>query len=119
MLQENDFYLYDVFDNCEGTATRLAGLHIRNDVVNTIQRISAPIILDFSKVTSVSSSFIDEFISKLVVNYGFVNFNQLIRIVGMNSTVKFLLERSTYMRIHAMWQEKDKSIDKFFDEYDS
>ena len=27
MLQENDFYLYDVFDNCEGTATREAGLH--------------------------------------------------------------------------------------------
>ena len=24
MLQENDFYLYDVFENCEGTATRIA-----------------------------------------------------------------------------------------------
>ena len=118
MLQDNDFYLYDVFDNCEGTATRIAGLHIRNDVVNTIQRISAPIILDFSKVTSVSSSFIDEFVSKLVMKYGFVSFNQIVRIIGTRSTVKFLLERSTYMRIHDMWQEKDNPIDKLFDGVD-
>lgn len=119
MLCENNFSRYDVYDNCEGTATRGAGFRIRNDVFNIIQRTRLPIILDFSKVTTSSSSFIDEFMSKLVIQFGILSFNQMIKIVGMNDTIRHLFERSTYMRIYSMWSEKDRSANEFDDLLDS
>jgi len=103
---DEDHIVYDVLDHCEGTATRKSGFHVRNDVINTIRRFPVPIILDFSRISSVSSSFIDEFISKMIVELGIVTFNNLIRLYGMSDTIRYLLERSTYMRIHQMWEEK-------------
>ena len=106
MIQDDDSVLYDVYSNCRGTATRESGFELRNDVLNTIKRMKSGITLDFSAVQTVSSSFIDEFISKMIVELGFVEFNQLIKIKDMNETVRFLCNRSTYMRIHEEWSEK-------------
>ena len=63
MLTDNESILYDVYANCEGTATREAGALLRNDVLNILKRTKQPVQLDFSNVKTVSSSFIDEFIS--------------------------------------------------------
>lgn len=104
MLQENNNLLYDVFENCEGTATREAGCLLRNDVINTVRRANCKICLDFSKIATVSSSFIDEFIAKMIIEMGIVNFNQIVSILGMNDTVKHLCERSIYMRIFEEWK---------------
>jgi len=65
MLEDNDWLRYDVYDNCSGTGTRIAGKELRNDVVNTMRRAKSPIILDFANVMACSSSFIDEFVSFL------------------------------------------------------
>ncbi len=105
MWQEDNTVLYNVYENCRGTATREAGFELRNDVQNTLSRMKAPMILDFSEVQTVSSSFIDEFISKLVVSLGMIEFNELIRVKNMNETVRFLCNRSTYMRIHEEWKK--------------
>lgn len=109
MIQDNDSLLYDVFNNCEGTATREAGKMLRNDVLNTIKRTKSLICLDFSKVLTVSSSFIDEFVAKMVIELGFINFNKIISLTGMNDTIKFLCERSLYMRIFEEWNIKESS----------
>ena len=106
MVQENDSLLYDVFDNTLGTATREAGRLLRNDIRNIIVRTNAPMVLDFSKVKTVSSSFIDELIAKLVLDFGFVRFNQIITIKGMNETVMHLCNRSVYMRIYEEWSNR-------------
>lgn len=106
MVQENDSLLYDVFDNTPGTATREAGRLLRNDIRNIIVRTNAPMVLDFSKVKTVSSSFIDELIAKLVLDFGFVRFNQIITIKGMNETVMHLCNRSVYMRIYEEWSNR-------------
>ncbi len=111
MIQDNDFLLYDVYENCIGTATREAGLWIRNDVLNILKRNNSPMILDFTRVSSVSSSFIDEFVCKLIVQIGIIKFNQVFRIQGMNDTIKYLCDRSAYMRIHAMWNDRENKID--------
>lgn len=103
MLQDDDILLYDVFENCEGTATREAGKLLRNDVINIIKRTSCRVQLDFSKVKMASSSFVDEFLAKMLINLGVITFNQMLRISGMNSTVKHLSERSIYMRIAEEW----------------
>lgn len=106
MLQENDTILYDVFKHCEGTATREAGRLLRNDILNTLRRSRKRIILDFSNIVTVSSSFIDELVAKLIIEMGIISFNQMIMLGGVNETVKYLCERSIYMRIFDEWKAK-------------
>ena len=104
MLQDDDKLLYNVYNNCAGTATRQAGKELRNDVCNLLQRSNTSIILDFSQIETVSSSFIDEFISKLILQFGMINFNRFFLIRNMNDTIRFLCDRSTYMRIYEDWK---------------
>lgn len=106
LSEEDEFVHYDVFGNSKGTATREAGRYLRNDIVNILRREQRGIILEFSSVKTVSSSFIDELIAKLFLILGFVQFNALVKISGMNDTVRFLCERSLYMRIHNEWELK-------------
>ncbi len=104
MLTENNYYNYDVYENCSGTATRESGKASYNDVLNIITRRNLPMILDFSNVHNVSSSYIDEFIAKLVVKTGFYKFNQMFKIIGMNSTIEHLCNRAVAMRIYDEWK---------------
>lgn len=106
MLQDNDSLLYDVFNHASGTATRKAGELLRNDIQNIIIRTNIPVTLDFTKVSTVSSSFIDELIAKLVLEFGFIRFNQVITIKGMNETIRHLCNRSIYMRIYEEWANR-------------
>lgn len=110
MLMDNDMLLYDVYENCMGTATRMSGEYIRNDVFNLLRRNKQGIVLDFSNVSTVSSSFIDEFIAKLMLELGTISFNQIVRVRGMKDTVKYLCERSIYMRFHETWEEKKQRV---------
>lgn len=105
MIQDNDCLLYDVYENSYGTGTRIAGTELRNDVMNIMRKTNSPIILDFSSVKTCSSSFIDEFVAKLMVEIGILKFNEFIKIVNMNSLVSHLCERSIFMRMHQSWQE--------------
>ena len=106
MLDDNDCIRYDVFENAQGTATREAGEHLRNDVENILKRNSSKVILDFTQVHTVSSSFIDEFVAKMFLDLGFLNFNALISLKNMNESVSFLCQRSLYMRIYETWKDK-------------
>ena len=112
MLQDDDTYIYDVYANSMGTATRESGTFLRNDVINTLTRINQRIVLDFNGVKTVSSSFADEFIAKMVLRLGFVQFNQLVKLVNVNEDVKFLIERSLYMRISDEWKGRYKATVK-------
>lgn len=104
MVQDDsDLLLYDIYENCTGTATRDAGKLLRKDIINIFNRRKKSIVLDFSGVSTVSSSFIDELVAKLIIRYGIIRFNQLFAIRGMNETVSHLCERSVYMRISEEW----------------
>ena len=109
MIDDNDCINYDVYQNGQGTATREAGAYIRNDVENILRRNETGVVLDFLGTQSVSSSFIDEFLAKMVLDLGFINFNRLIRIKGMNPDISYLCERSLYMRIHDTWKSTDRN----------
>lgn len=108
LAEEDEFIHYDVFENTEGTGTREAGAKIRNDVINILKREKRVMILDFYNVKIVSSSFIDEFLAKMVTKIGFIRFNEIIRVANMNDNVRFLFERSLYMRINTEWEERTK-----------
>ena len=110
MLKETDEFIhYNVYENSQGTGTREAGTKLRNDVINIFRREKRIVILDFSQVQTVSSSFIDEFIAKMILHFGLIAFNKFIRIVNMNENVTLLCERSFYMRICDEWQSR-KSV---------
>lgn len=105
MFDDGNCLRYDVYENCSGTGTRLAGEELRNDVLNTIRRTQSPLILDFKNVKACSSSFIDELIAKMIIEIGFLKFNEYIKIENMNSMVSHLCERSIAMRTHTAWSE--------------
>lgn len=105
MWQDDNWLKYDVYENCSGTGTRLAGKELRNDILNIMRKMNAPMVLDFSSVKACSSSFIDEFVAKLMVEIGPLEFNKTIRIINMNKLVSHLCERSILMRMHQSWQE--------------
>lgn len=74
------------------------------NIVNSVRRANRKVCLDFSQIATVSSSFIDEFITKMIIELGIVGFNQIVSIIGMNDTVKHPCERSIYMRAFEEWR---------------
>ena len=112
MITDDDAYLYDAFENSTGTATRESGELLRNDVINVIRRTNGKIILDFQGVQTVSSSFVDEFIAKLVIRLGFLKFNHFVKLINMNDDISFLIERSLNMRIHDDWENRNSTVEQ-------
>ena len=86
-------------DHTSGTGTRIAAEKVRTFVINVINMGASPVILDFSGIAIISSSFADEFIGKLVVMYGFYGFQSIIRIKNMNEVSQAILHRSVAQRM--------------------
>ena len=97
---------YKILDCAQGTATRQSGLFLRNDIINTFKRTHRRIVLDFEGIKNVSSSFIDELSAKLILEFGLVQFMQLFVISNMNEDIRYLCNRSIYMRIHEEWDSR-------------
>ena len=72
--------------------------------LNTL--LNQTIILDFRGVNLISSSFADELIGKLVLEYGFFGFNNVIRLKNMNSLVQTIVQRSVSQRMAESLKEK-------------
>jgi anti-anti-sigma regulatory factor len=86
-------------EKSSGTGTRQSGVAIRNEIINIRNQTSSVIVLNFSGVSLISSSFADELIGKLVVEYGFVGFAQGFRLIGMNETIQAITNRSVVQRL--------------------
>lgn len=82
-----------------GFGTRQAGERIRNQILNIYQQSNQVIVIDFKGVELISSSFADELLGKLVVEFGFFGFNNLIRMRNMNSLVQNIVQRSVSQRM--------------------
>jgi hypothetical protein len=101
MVQEqNDLINYKVLEYAEDLGTRQSGKALKTDVLNIIRRKGKPIIIDFSDILIVGSSFIDEFIAKMYVELGSVKFSQLISIKNMNDELLHLCNRAIAMRVN-------------------
>ena len=96
---ENNNIIYKLADKSSGTGTRESGSAIRNEIINISNQTTSVIILDFTGVSLVSSSFADELVGKLVVKYGFVGFTQRFRLFSMNETIQAITNRSVIQRL--------------------
>lgn len=86
-------------DESNGTGTRQAAMHIKNMIFNILNEEPKMIILDFSGVSVISSSYADELIAKLFCTLGLFQFNRIVKIVGLSDEQQLILQRSVIQRI--------------------
>jgi len=90
---------YSVKEQSDGTGTRDSAIRIKNEIINLIKDSKRPVIVDFSGVAVISSSFADELIAKLLLELGLFQFNNLIMLRGMNTQEQNILQRSVIQRL--------------------
>ena len=101
MEDEAGNLVISIASESSGFGTRIAGERLRNFILNTIYESDGKqqLVLDFSGISIVSSSFADEFIGKLFVMLGFYKFSRLIKLSSMNETVEAIINRSIGQRM--------------------
>lgn len=96
---------YKIAEQGDGTGTRMAAERIKNELLNILTEEVRPIILDFSGVTVISSSFADELIAKLLSRLGLYQFNKIFRLEGLNDSQQLILHRSVLQRLAQEYQK--------------
>lgn len=98
---EDDYgrIIYKISTHAEGTGTRESANRVKNEILNILSEEQKPITLDFSGVEVISSSFSDELMAKLFLQLGLFQFNNLIRIKGLDQSQQGILQRSVLQRI--------------------
>lgn len=82
-----------------GFGTRKAGAKMRNEVINIHKETGQTVIVDFGEIAVVASSFADEFIGKMVLEFGFFGFNNVIRLKNMDDLVQSIVQKSVSQRM--------------------
>lgn len=95
-----------IADEKVGTGTRSAGETIRNKVLNILKQSNKKVILDFTNVSVVSSSFADELIGKLVVKVGFSKFGTYFSLQGLSKFCQQIIDRSVQQRMAQMYYDE-------------
>ena len=72
---------------------------LKNQIINILNDEPKIVILDFSGISVVSSSYSDELIAKLFCDLGLFQFNNLIRIKGLSQEQQLILQKSVIQRI--------------------
>ncbi|MPZ75104.1 MAG: DUF4325 domain-containing protein [Deltaproteobacteria bacterium] len=103
---ETGEHLIKVQDVAHGTATRRSGERVRNLVLNTFAEGASRVILEFSGIGMISSSFADELIGKLVAHFGFSLFCQKVMIRQVNPTIQALIDHSVAQRMSSTLASK-------------
>lgn len=99
MEDEFDRLIFKVSEATSGTGTRQSGFKIKNEVLNLYKKSKKPVVIDFSEIGIISSSFADEFIGKLVIEMGFFQFQTIFTLTNMNSTIQTIVQRSLSQRM--------------------
>lgn len=102
-------HLIRIKEQSHGTGTRPAAVALRNFLINLRNEGVQKLILDFSGIAVISSSFADELVGKLLIRYGFYSFQENFQLINLNETCQGILERSVRQRIAADFQE-DRSL---------
>lgn len=90
---------FRISEKSNGTGTREAAILLKNQIINILNDEPKIVILDFSGISVVSSSYSDELIAKLFCDLGLFQFNNLIRIKGLSQEQQLILQKSVIQRI--------------------
>lgn len=103
----------NVSRDARGTGTRKSAEKLRYMVMNFFKDHYSIVVLDFSEVSMLSSSFADELIGKLIATIGFSGFIQHIKIVNLNDYNSLIINRSVGQRMAQIYM--DGNVDETAD----
>ncbi|GAB6391821.1 MAG: DUF4325 domain-containing protein [Treponematales bacterium] len=97
MKDENIFL---VRREAQSVGSRLDGFSVRTKIKNLSNMMNDVIYIDFSDIPVASSSFLDEFIVKLIEETGLDCFRSRYKIVNLSDTILKLLDKSFRQRMN-------------------
>ncbi len=83
----------------DSVGTRSLGEKLRIEMINNFLETKKRIVIDFKDLSVISSSFADELLGKLVIEFGFFGFNNLVKLKNMNSLIQQIVQRSVAQRM--------------------
>jgi hypothetical protein len=78
-------------DQSFGTATRESGRDVRVLAANLLRARPTELLLDFTGVTMISSSYADELVAKLYTDHTIENVKNRLKVTGTNDTVELVI----------------------------
>lgn len=94
-----------------GTGTRIAAEKVRNMVMNIVNNDKKRVNLDFEGINTISSSFADELIGKIIKEKGFVFFTQAFRLTNLTPFLIAIINRSVEQRMAQIYYDKEMTIE--------
>ena len=99
-MEDADCLLLKMKSETTGYGSRNSGRQLRTKTLNLItSKPEYPIIIDWTGVPVISSSFADEFMGKLFLEIGGITFSSKIRNQGMEELIKNLLDKAISQRL--------------------
>jgi anti-sigma regulatory factor (Ser/Thr protein kinase) len=91
---------FKIADEANSFGSRVAGTPLRNRLANLARMCPGEeVIIDFTDVALVSSSFADELIGKLFAEFGPIEFMTRFKLTGVSRTVQQLIDRAISQRM--------------------
>jgi hypothetical protein len=95
-----DRAMFTVKNESTGFGNRPAGRQLRTKVINILNaEPTCPIYVDWTGIPLISSSFADEFMGKLFLEIGAMNFTARVKNTGMEKLIRDLLDRAISQRL--------------------
>lgn len=92
--------IFKIAEEAKSFGSRVAGRPLRNTLTNLARMLPGQeVIIDFTDVALVSSSFADELIGKLFAEFGPMEFMARFKLVGASETVQQLIDRAISQRL--------------------
>lgn len=99
-MEDIDGNIYiNIRKESNGTGTRQAASQIKNKIFNILKEEPKIIILDFTGISVISSSYADELLAKLFSSLGLFQFNRVIKMIGLTDEQQLILQKSVIQRI--------------------
>jgi hypothetical protein len=93
-------FIFDIATEAEDLGTRLSGADVRRKILNLAQaEPNDRIVLDFSAVHMLSSSFADELIAKMANELGKETFFRRFELRGLNQSVDSIVQATLWDRL--------------------
>ncbi|WP_426225292.1 STAS-like domain-containing protein [Pseudarthrobacter sp. DSP2-3-2b1] len=98
---QNGYYRIGVSEPEEALGSRSLGREIRNRLSNYLNAGTEQVVLEFSGIGVVSSSFADEVLGKLAAELGELEYRRRIVIDSASPTNRALVERTVALRLES------------------
>jgi len=104
---EKEEYSVSISELAHGTGTRQSAVKLRNLILNIFREKRQKIIIDFTGINVVSSSFADELLGKIISEYGFMFFVNTFQIIGVSDVATSVINRSIEQRMAQKYYDPD------------